>query len=166
MRGLAKIMMVAGFVVLFGVAAWALSGWRADTQKSEAVVVLVDPPKVEADEEVIPLRGRASLYAGPAKEVTELDVSIDDAEEVNLETAEQPRFELNADASDGTRFFVYAWMEMSNYDIYCESIPLPRMRSETRGDTRLWVNADTGQPLEELRVALRKKCDDPQSEGG
>ena len=158
--------MVAGFVVLFGVGAWALSGWRADKQKSEAVVVFVDPPKVEGNEEVIPLRGRASLYAGPAKEVTETDVSIDDAEEVNLETAEQPRFELNADASDGTTFFVYAWMEMSNYDIYCESIALPRMRSEERGDSRVWVNAETGEPLQELRVSLRKKCDDPQSEGG
>ena len=163
MRGLAKILMVAGLVALFGVGAWALSGWRADKQKSEAVVVLVDPPEVEAEEEIIPLRGRASLYSGKPREITQNDTAVDDAEEVNLETAEIPRFELNADQSDGNEFFVYAWMEMSNYDIYCEAIALPRMRNEERDGTRMWVDADTGEPLEELRVALRERCHDPQT---
>ena len=162
MRGLAKLLMVACFVALFGFAAYALSGWRAGKEKTSAVVVVVDPPAPGG--EVIPLRGRASLYAGPAAEVTETSSSVDDAEEVNLETAEEPRFELTADEGDGEEFFVYAWMEMSNFDIYCDSIQLPRMRLDEEAGG--WVDAESGKPLREVRVALRKKCDDPQSEGG
>jgi hypothetical protein len=160
-RGLLKIGMVAALVALFGVAAWALAGWRADEAKSSAVVVLVDPPPV--GDEVIPLRGRASLYAGAPREITGQSVAVDDAEEVNLEESEEPRFELTADASDGQVFFVYAWMELSNYDIYCDSIALPRMRLAKEDGKRVWVGAATGEPLRTIRVSLRKKCADPQS---
>ena len=164
MRGLAKILMVVGLASLIGVAAWALSNWRADKQKQSAVVVVIDPP--ELGSQIIPLRGRASLYAGDAHEVTANDTSVDDAEEVNLEAAEEPRFTLVADATDGTRFFVYAWMEMSNYEIYCDSIQLPEMRARKQEDGTVWVDAKTGRPLETLHVKLRKKCDDPQAQGG
>ena len=161
MRSLGKLGIVAGLFVLFAVSVWALSSWRAGAEKSEAVVVVVDPPSAGGD--VIPLRGRASLFSGPARDVKEGDTAVDDAEEVNLETAEEPRFELNADSDDGSTFFVYAWMEMSNYDIYCDSIALPRIRSVEDGDTQRWVNAETGAPLETVHVALRKKCHDPQT---
>ena len=161
MRGLLKIAMVAGLVALFGVAAWGLSNWWAGEQKQAAVVVEIDPPPLP--DEVIPLRGRASLYAGAPREITAASVAVDDAEEVNLEHAETPRFELDADAADGQVFFVYAWMEMSNFDIYCESIPLPRIRSVRQGETSVWVDAKSGKPLKSIRIALREKCEDPQA---
>lgn len=161
MRGLAKILMVAGLASLIGVAYWALANWRVDKEKQPAVVVVVDPPPL--GNQIIPLRGRASLYAGEARDVTVDDTSVHDAEEVNLEQAEEPRFTLVADVTDGTRFFVYAWMEMSNYDIYCDSIQLPEMRARKREDGTVWVDARTGWPLETLHVKLRKKCEDPQS---
>ena len=161
MRGLAKILMVAALVALFAAAAYGLSNWWAGAERQTAVIVVVEPPEVRGD--VIPLRGRASLYAGRPRNPTNTDVSVDDAEEVNLETAEQPRFELNADRGDGTRFFVYAWMELSNFDIYCDSIALPRMRFVGDAEEGRWVHAGTGEPLGELRVQLRRRCADPAS---
>lgn len=165
MRGLLKLLMVAGFVALFGVAAWGLSKWVAGDVKTSAVVVVVEPPPVE-DDEVIPLRGRASLYAGEPREVDQDSVSVDDGEEVNLEEAEEPRFELNADESDGEVFFVYAWMELSNYEVYCESIALPRMRLQEREGRKVWVDAASGETLDTVRVSLRETCHDPQTGGG
>ena len=154
MRLLAKVGLVIGIIALFVVGVNALSGWWAGEEKQSAVVV-VDPPPAKAD--VIPLRGRASLFAGEPREVTQTSVAVDDAEEVNLEAAEEARFELLADDSDGTQFFVYAWMEMSDFTIYCQSIGLPKMRY-VKGDDAGWVDAATGKKLETLTVQLRKRC--------
>jgi hypothetical protein len=156
--------MVAGFVAGIGVAAWALSGWVAGETKTSAVVVEVDPPPA-ARGDVIALRGRASLYSGPPRKIDQNSVAVDEGEEVNLEQAEQPRFELNADENDGQVFFVYAWVELSNYDQYCDTVALPRMRLEDRGETKVWVDADSGEPLETVRVQLQETCDDPQTGG-
>jgi hypothetical protein len=156
MRGLAKLLMVVGMIALFAAAAYGLSNWWAGEERKSAVVVVVDPPKAEAG--VIPLRGRAALYAGEPKEPTDADVAVDEAEEVNLEEAEEPRFELEATGADGSQFFVYAWMELSNFDIYCDSIALPRMRYVKNDKQEGWVDASTGQPLHTLRVPLRKRC--------
>jgi hypothetical protein len=156
-RLLAKVGLVIGIIVLFVIGVQALSGWWAGEEKKSAVVVVIDPPPKES--QVIPLRGRASLYAGAPKEPTDVDVPVDEAEEVNLEAAQEPRFELEADDSDGTTFFVYAWMEMSDFDIYCDSIALPKMRYVREGDDAGWVDAETGERLEMLRVPLRKRCE-------
>jgi hypothetical protein len=155
MRLLAKLGLVIGIIALFVVGVNALSGWWAGEEKKSAVVVVVDPPPSKAG--VIPLRGRASLFAGEPHDVTQSSVAVDDAEEVNLEATEEARFELLADDSDGTRFFVYAWMEMSDFTIYCQSIGLPKMRY-VRGDDSGWVDAETGKKLETLTVRLRKRC--------
>ena len=156
MRLLAKVGLVIGIIALFVVGVDALSGWWAGEEKKSAVVVIVDPPP--AKQGVIPLRGRASLFAGAPREVTQSSVAVDDAEEVNLEASEEARFELLADDSDGTQFFVYAWMEMSDFTIYCDSIGLPRMRYMKDGDDASWVDAETGKTLDTLTVPLRKRC--------
>jgi hypothetical protein len=165
MRGLGKLLMVAAFVASIGLAAWGLSNWVAGETKTSAVVVEVDPPAA-AKGDIIALRGRASLYSGEPREVNQDSVAVDDGEEVNLEQAEQPRFELNADETDGEVFFVYAWIELSNYDQYCKSVALPRMRLEERDGGKVWVNAETGRPLETVRVTLENTCRDPQTGGG
>ena len=158
MRGLLKMLMVASMVAGIGVAAWALSAWWAGGEPTPAVVVEIEPPRGE--EGVIPLRGRAALYAGPPRQPTDLMVPVDESEEVNLERQEVPRFELTAPPGEGTRFFVYAWMELSNYDILCDTVALPPLRHGEDADGRpVWLNAETGEPLRALRIELEEKCE-------
>jgi hypothetical protein len=156
-RGLLKMLMVAGMVAAIGVAAWALSAWWAGEERTPAVVVEIDPPARE--EGIVPLRGRAALYTGPPRQPTDVMIPVDESEEVNLERQEVPRFELTADPSDGTRFFVYAWMELSNYDIVCDTVALPPLRhAKDESGEPIWLNAETGEPLRSMRIELSKKC--------
>ncbi len=153
MRALLKLALVIGIGVAFAAAVAGLSNWRAG-EREAGFRIVVDPPPTRGD--IAPLRARASLYAGRPHRPTRDDVPIEDAE-VDLE-ASQPRFELRADPGDAQRFFVYADVELSNYEVLCATMPLPPVRLVERGGEPQWVDARTRRPLGVLRLAPRTRC--------
>ena len=156
-RGLLKILMVAAFVVLFGVAAKALSEWRAGEQQHTAVRVLVELPPPEQGGEVVPIRAYVGLYEGTPRPIESGALVIDDDEITELQGGD-PRFTLRADKADGSRFFVHSFVQMADYDLYCQDVALPRLRVHEIDGEPTWVNAKTGRPLSELRLAPRERC--------
>ena len=67
-------------------------------------------------------------------------------------------FELDADAADGTEFYLLGRIESAKIERWCLTVPLPRMR---RTDERGWVNAATGKRLEPVKLSVDKtsRCD-------
>ena len=156
-RGLLKIAMVGALVALFGVAAWALSGWWAGEARHAAVRVVVVPPPPQQGGEIVPIRAYAGLFVGRPRPLEQGPVVVDDDERVDLEQNE-PRFSLRADQSDGSQFFVHAFVQMGDYEVYCVSRALPRMRVVEANGEQTWVAADTGRPLGELTLVPRERC--------
>lgn len=68
------------------------------------------------------------------------------------------RFELSADASDGTRFFLLARFETAKQERYCRTLALPELRRTEDGE---WVDAATGRRLPAQRITVDKstRCD-------
>ena len=156
-RGLLKIGMVGAFVVLFGVAAKALSDWRAGDEQHEAVRVLVELPPPEQGGEIVPIRAYVGLYEGRPRPIESGAIVVDDDEITELQSGD-PRFTLRADEMDGSRFFVHSFVQMADYNLYCQDVELPRLRVREIDGEATWVNANTGRPLAELRLAPRERC--------
>ncbi len=93
------------------------------------------------------LRGRGPLYTYVALHAgtPRLDPQqpVDD-----MLTESDGRFALRADPEHGDRFFVFARIETTGFDMYCVVRPLPRLRAR---DDR-WEVAATGEELPELRI--------------
>jgi hypothetical protein len=127
------------------------------------IVISKPPPKVErhalVEGTVIPadeLKPEAPLvrYVGlnkgaPTAAGAAPEFALDDRQ---LDAGE--RFELSADRTDGSRFWVLGRVETATLDRYCTTIPLPPMRQLENGD---WVARTTGKPLPPLEITVTKR---------
>jgi hypothetical protein len=94
------------------------------------------------------LRGRGPLYTyvalhAGAPSSAERGQPVDD-----MLTEPDGHFALRADPEHGDRFFVFARVESTGFDMYCVVRPLPRLRARDGS----WEVAATGDELPELRI--------------
>ena len=67
-------------------------------------------------------------------------------------------FDLSADASDGTRFYLLVRFDTAKQERFCKTVALPEMKRTAEG---VWLVAETGKPLEPQRITVDKSVQGP-----
>ena len=144
---LSAILLVAAFVYL----SYAISKPVTSVQKPVLVRGTVRPAaalRLDA-----PFVRYVALHPGRPSAAGVPELPLDDQL-----TADNGAFELHADESDGTRFYVLARIETAREELWCETIALPPVRLRENGT---WVEAATQEPLELVRITVdrSRRCD-------
>ncbi|MHB1243366.1 MAG: hypothetical protein ACYC1P_08215 [Gaiellaceae bacterium] len=140
------VLILAGFVVFTVAIAKPLK----KAERRGLVVGTVTPADALRDDG--PFRPYVALHRGaPGAEIPEFP--LDDRQPLD-----DGKFELSADQTDGTRYFVLARIETATLERWCETVALPPMRQL---EDRSWVEAATGKPLAPVRISVddSTRCD-------